>query len=594
MTKFILNSMLLIVFLSLNNFAQDTKVLLEQVKSLFETQKFDEAVTKLNSIIEREPNNEDALTFRARAFIILKKVPEAAVDADKVLAMNPKNTYALNVRGMVKGANKDFNGAIADFTQALTIDPTFYRSYYQRARAKIFLKKSLNEVLADYDAFLKLNEDLDIMAEAGYYCTDNDGGYQTCSAYFTRIKAKDPNSAVGYYGYALSYLNDYSKISDKSIFKGEILSNLRKAVELDSKNANIPHQLGRFYLNLEDYDNAITALSQAISLNPKRAWTYVMRADSYRLKKDYDNAIADYTKGIELEPEYKWAYEYRAKTRYQKWRDPNQKDKPELEFYTAMNKDFINWIEFNPNNYEVYKEFDSYNLPMWSDKGDFYKKQIAANPKNVCARYFLLQGRTYFEKREDWDALINNYDGKNGSKCAGEAALWIGRNFSEGDGYRGIASNPTKAQEYYDLVLKYDPQNPYVQNWIAKLPKELKGTPASGDSETSVSTQQKQSGASYERIKRAIDAYDTAHQKVEGHVKAYVDAENKLAKAGNGAFLMKGTQLNSIKAKDAAISEIESLLEKHGKYLPKELLNHILDDYEQVGGTRNFDYLLNN
>lgn len=586
---------LMFMFLSLNVFAQDTKVLLEEAKTIFEAQKFDEAIAKLNPIIARDPSNEEALTYRARAFIILKKVPEAAGDADKVLAMNPKNTFALNVRGMVKGANKDFSGAIADFTQAVSIDPKFFRAFYQRARAKMFLKMSVNEVLADFDAYLKFAEEPSVLADAGYYCTENGGAYQTCAAYFAKIKANNPSSAAGYFGYALAYGNAFTQISDKSVFKGEIVENFRKAMALDPKMEGAPLELGRLLLNLDDYENAITAFNQALAINPKRAWTYGLRADSYRLKKDYDKAIEDYSKAIELDPNYKWAYQYRGKTRVQKVEDPNRKGAPELEYYVATANDFKKWIELSGVDYEAYKDFDRYNLPLFDKKG-FYKKLFASDPKNSCAGYYMAL-ETGMGKIDEWKSIIDNYDGSNGAKCASGAALQLGRIYADGaDGYQKFQPDYAKAEQYYNLAAKFDPSaRANADNWITRLPKELKGTPVTVDSRSAGSSQRsKASAADNQRVERAVDAYETAHEKVEFQVRIYVDASNALNKAGQGAFLMKSTQAKRYRAQESAINLIEELLNSHGKYLPKDLLEHILEDYDLIGGVRNYDYLLNN
>jgi tetratricopeptide (TPR) repeat protein len=483
-------------------FAQDTKALLQEAKTIFEAQKFDEAIAKLNPIIEREPSNEEALTYRARAFIILKKVPEASADADKILTINPKNTFALNVRGMVKGANKDFKGAVADFTQAVTLDPKFFRAYYQRARAKEFLNESLSSILADYDlAYKYSNEDISFLEYAGNACLDKNGSAETCAAYYSKYKTKKPDSAFGYLGIALSYANNFSQISDKSIFQSKIIPEFRKAIELNPKDEVAPLNLGKLFLRLKNYQESIIFLDKAITNNPKRAWTFAMRGEANFSLENYDAAIADYSKALEIDPKYQSVYQWRAKARDKKGEKTpvGYKTDADKTFWEETLNDFKKAAELSNQDYDTYNELDNFvfslarfaasqqknptlEKQMDGQKDDFYKSLIQANPKNVCARYFLWQNTTYFENREAWDALINNYDGKNGSKCAGSAALWIGRVYAEGDRYRGIAANPTKAQEYYEMVLKFEPQNPYVQNWIAQLPKELKGTPVTGSS----------------------------------------------------------------------------------------------------------------
>lgn len=95
--------------------------------------------------------------------------------------------------------------------------------------------------------------------------------------------------------------------------------------------------------------------------------------------------------------------------------------------------------------------------------------------------------------------------------------------------------------------------------------------------------------AKVERAEAAIDAYNRVHEEVESNIKNYVDAQNKLNKGGDAAFLMKGTQARAYNALQSSARAIEDLLDRYGKRLPKDLYDHILKDYALVGGTRNYD-----
>lgn len=310
MTKKLILS-LTIFFLSLNSFAQDTKILLEEAKTTFNANKFDEAIAKLNPIIAREPANEEALTYRARAYIILKKISEADADANRVLSINPKNLFALNVRGMIKAANKDHNGAMEDFTQAVTIDPNFFRAYANRARAKKNLKYNLADVLADYDAYFKLNEDIGLLKEAGDYCLTNKGAPETCAIYFAKYKQKAPDSHHGYLGYALAYANPFSSIKDTNIFEREIIPNFKKAIELDTNDATAPRNLGRVYTNLGKYQDALIWLNKSSILDPKNAEVFGLLCYTYGRTSDAERAISNCDKALELNPKYENAIRWR-------------------------------------------------------------------------------------------------------------------------------------------------------------------------------------------------------------------------------------------------------------------------------------------
>jgi C-terminal processing protease CtpA/Prc len=61
------------------------------------------------------------------------------------------------------------------------------------------------------------------------------------------------------------------------------------------------HQRGLEQAEKKNYDQAISAFTKGINLNPKYAEAYKHRANAYMKKKQYDAAIADYTKYIELD-----------------------------------------------------------------------------------------------------------------------------------------------------------------------------------------------------------------------------------------------------------------------------------------------------
>ena len=67
-----------------------------------------------------------------------------------------KNASAYNDSGSDKYDKGDLDGAIADYTHAIALDPKLAKAYYNRGLAR-YDKGDLSSAIADYDQAIKLN-----------------------------------------------------------------------------------------------------------------------------------------------------------------------------------------------------------------------------------------------------------------------------------------------------------------------------------------------------------------------------------------------------------------------------------------------------
>ncbi|MCY4351719.1 MAG: tetratricopeptide repeat protein, partial [Gemmatimonadetes bacterium] len=120
------------------------------------------------------------------------------------------------------------------------------------------------------------------------------------------------------------------------------LSDLSKAVELDSNNATAYANRGNVYKNLKQYDNALSDFTKSIELQPNNAGFYNNRGNVYSDLNQYENALRDFTKSIELRPTDTRAYNNRGAV----YSDLRQYDKALSDLNKA--------IELAPNDAKAY------------------------------------------------------------------------------------------------------------------------------------------------------------------------------------------------------------------------------------------------
>ena len=85
-----------------------------------------------------------------------------------------------------------------------------------------------------------------------------------------------------------------------------------QALSADPNNVSVYNNRAVAYFNKGDYDSAIADYNHAIAIDPKHLYAYIGRSESYGQKKDYGQAIADLNKAIELDPKNAGAFNGRC------------------------------------------------------------------------------------------------------------------------------------------------------------------------------------------------------------------------------------------------------------------------------------------
>ena len=266
---------------------------------------------------------------------------------------------------------------------------------------------------------------------------------------------------------------EYLELGIENFTNAEIedaITNLSKAIELNSGYVDAYYIRGFLYVLEEDYDKAIADFDRAIELDPDNndtifakltgAPAYLLRAGAYYEKDDYDAAIADFDKVIEMDPGHSDAYYLRGEVHYFN----NEDDKAIADFNRAieLKSEFAADAYYYRGN--IYTFRDEYDKAI----ADF-EKVIELDPEYADAKFdgsyaYLLRGNVYAEEG-DHDGAIADYersieldpDHADARTEAAYAYLLRGVGYAEeGDLDKAIAD--------FDRAVDVSPDNPRVEN----------------------------------------------------------------------------------------------------------------------------------
>jgi lipoprotein NlpI len=167
---------------------------------------------------------------------------------------------AYESRGSAYSDKNDFDHAIEDFTQAITLAPNDPRAFGDRGFA-YNRKRQYDLAIADLSRAIEI----------------------------------DPQAAEAWGARAIAY--SYKKDFDHA------LPDYDEAIRLMPDYANAYYNRGTAHYFHKDFDQAIADYTNAIEMNPDYAQAYYNRGNAYADEKQYAKAIDDYTQSLRIRPD---------------------------------------------------------------------------------------------------------------------------------------------------------------------------------------------------------------------------------------------------------------------------------------------------
>ena len=219
---------------------------------------------------------------------------QAGNETPKILAV------AFNARGNGFVVKKDYDRAVADFSEAIRLDPADAAVFRDRATA---------------------------------YAANNDA--DSAIRDYTEAARLDPRNAIAFHDRGLVYQNQMGDMK-------RAIADYTEALRLDPRNAMAYTNRGHAYSQTGDFDRALADYNEAIKLNPDLALAYNYRGGAFSARGNADRAIADYTEALRRNPKDAVTYANRGRAYSQK----GDADRA-IQDYNAA-------IMLDPNNAVVY------------------------------------------------------------------------------------------------------------------------------------------------------------------------------------------------------------------------------------------------
>ena len=164
---------------------------LEKGKALFEKQKFDAAITELNTFLAQQPNNADALYTRAICYRKIEKYDNSVADLTTILTLLPEEATLLCDRGISHFKNKNIDAALKDMDKAVELEPN--NPFRYSSRAYIKGKVDIDGAMADYEKAIELDPKDEISYNNLGLLQENAGRMKAAKKNF-----KKSNKIIGY------------------------------------------------------------------------------------------------------------------------------------------------------------------------------------------------------------------------------------------------------------------------------------------------------------------------------------------------------------------------------------------------------------
>ncbi len=349
--------------------------------------------------------------------------------------------WAYNNRGNAYKNTRQYDNAIADYTKAIRLDPSYVFGYNGRGNALLAMGE-YDRAIADYNQALSLDPNYAYAYNGRGNAFKKKRQYDLAIADYTQSIRLDPDYPTAYNGRGNTY-------RDKGM-NAEAIADYNQAIRLNPRYHQALNGRANAYLDLGEVDRAIADYDAAIEASPSFHYAYNGRGNAWRRKGDNDRAIADYNEAIRHSPGYSLAYNGRGNA----YLDEGDLDRAIADYNDA--------IRLNPTLYHPYNGRGI----AYRRRGDLdraitdYTEALRLNPNYVHA--YNGRANAYYDKQL-YDRAITNYS-EAIRRDAGNALAFNGR----GNSHKALGQYDRALSDYSEAA-RLNPSSQRYRNNAASV-----------------------------------------------------------------------------------------------------------------------------
>jgi tetratricopeptide (TPR) repeat protein len=282
---------------------EDPTMWIDKGISLFELDKFDEAIACYDKALEIDPKNAAAHGNMGMSLDGLGKYPEAIDCFDRALEIVPNDGGLLSQKGGSLNRLGKYRESIICYDKAIEFDPKIATSWSFKADALVRLDK-FDESIICFDKALEIEPNDGKVWEYKADILFELGKFEEAITCYDKALEIDPKDNVSWKrkGMALHHVHRYA----------QAITCFDKAIEIEPNQEDVEVWKGRTLDHLEKFEEAITCYDKILEINPNSADVLSMKGCSLNRLEKYAESIDYFDKAIEIDPNHADAWTWKG------------------------------------------------------------------------------------------------------------------------------------------------------------------------------------------------------------------------------------------------------------------------------------------